>query len=306
MSNLQIMPITGIGEIRRGDDLAGLITTAAPWLISGDVVVVTSKIVSKADGRVVHLPPPGPQRVAATAAALAAETARVVATRGTTTIVQTRHGFVMASAGIDASNTDQSTLVLLPEDPDASARSLRADIRERCGKDVAVIMTDTMGRPWRAGLVDVALGVAGIDPLLDYRGQRDWQGNELRVTVTAVADELAAAADLVKGKLSRVPVAVIRGWSPASPAAEPRPDKPGPSSPGPDGPRPDGPRPDGPRPDGPRPDGPGGRALIRPAAEDLFSLGTAEARASGIAEGLRLAARRARCGHGRAARRRPA
>ena len=179
---------------------------------------------------------------------LAAETARVVARRGQTRIVQTHHGFVMASAGIDASNVESSRLVLLPKDPDASARALRAALRERYGLDVAVIISDTMGRPWRNGLTDVALGAAGIPPIRDYRGEVDPYGNPLHVTEMAVIDELAAAGELVKGKVDRVPVAVIRGYLDR---AEPE-------------------------------DGPGAVALVRDASMDLFSLGTAEARAAGL------------------------
>jgi coenzyme F420-0:L-glutamate ligase/coenzyme F420-1:gamma-L-glutamate ligase len=183
---------------------------------------------------------------------LAAETARVVAARGATRIVQTRHGFVMAAAGIDASNVDTDHLVLLPDDPDASARALREALRERFSLDVAVVVSDTMGRPWRIGLTDVALGAAGIPALRDYRGERDAYGNELQLTQMAVVDELAGAAELVKGKYDQVPVAVVRGLGAVG--------------------------------DG---HGDGVRALIRGAEDDLFSLGTAEA----VALGQRRAAR---------------
>ena len=151
---LEIRPVRGIGDITAGDDLAELITAAAPWLADGDVLVVTSKIVSKAEGRLVEVPADGPERDAARAEALAGETARVVARRGPTTIVQTHHGFVMAAAGIDASNVDKTHLVLLPADPDASARRLRDDFLAR-GRDVAVIVSDTMGRAWRNGLTEI-------------------------------------------------------------------------------------------------------------------------------------------------------
>ncbi|MBT8225955.1 MAG: coenzyme F420-0:L-glutamate ligase, partial [Dactylosporangium sp.] len=214
MGELRILPVDGIGEIRPGDDLATVVVAAAPWLAEGDIVVLTSKIVSKAEGCLVRLPSAEPARQAAWDATLAAQTARPVASRGRTRIVRTHGGLVLASAGIDASNVDASTLLVLPVDPDASARSIRAAIRKRAGIDVAVIISDTMGRPWRLGLVDVAIGVAGLRPLVDYRGQRDPYGNELAVTVTAVADELAAATDLVQGKLSRIPVAVVRGLVP--------------------------------------------------------------------------------------------
>jgi coenzyme F420-0:L-glutamate ligase / coenzyme F420-1:gamma-L-glutamate ligase len=250
---LEVLPVYGIGEVRPGDDLAALITSAAPWLRDGDVLVVTSKIVSKAEGRLVDVPEGGPEREAARDEALAAETARPVARRGGTRIVQTHHGFVMASAGIDASNVDRTRLVLLPKDPDASARELRAALRERFGLDLAVIVSDTMGRPWRTGLTDVALGAAGIEALLDYRGTVDPYGNALHITQMAVADELAGAAELVKGKSDLVPVAVVRGYL---------------STVG--------------------PDGAGATALVRDASQDLFSLGTAEARALGLREAALL------------------
>jgi len=206
-----VLPVRGIPDVGPGDDLAALITAAAPWLRDGDILVVTSKIVSKAEGQLVDVPADGPEREAARESVLRAETARVVATRGHTRIVQTHHGFVMASAGIDASNVDRSQLVLLPKDPDRSAADLRAALRERHGLQVAVIVSDTTGRPWRNGLTDVALGCSGIAPLRDHRGETDPHGNELHITQMAVADELAAAAELVKGKIDRVPVAVIRG-----------------------------------------------------------------------------------------------
>lgn len=252
---LEILPVRGIGDVTEGDDLAALIATAAPWLRDGDVLVVTSKIVSKAEGRLVHVPADGPERLAAKDEVLAGETARVVATRGATRIVQTHHGFVMASAGIDASNVDKTRLVLLPKDPDASARALRAALRERYRLDVAVIISDTMGRPWRNGLTDVALGVAGLPAIRDHRGEIDPYGNELQLTQLAVVDELAGAGELIKGKCDQVPVAVVRGY-PAVVGAE---------------------------------DGEGARTLVRDAELDLFSLGTAEARAAGLREAAALA-----------------
>jgi coenzyme F420-0:L-glutamate ligase / coenzyme F420-1:gamma-L-glutamate ligase len=247
---LEILPVRGIGDIGAGDDLADLITAAAPWLADGDVLVVTSKIVSKAEGRLVEVPASGPARDEARAAVLRSETARVVARRGPTTIVQTHHGFVMAAAGIDASNVDPTHLVLLPADPDASARKLRADFQKR-GLDVAVIISDTMGRAWRNGLTDVALGSAGIEPIRDHRGETDPYGNQLEITQMAVIDELSSAAELVKGKADQVPVAVVRGYSAALSSETP-----------------------------------GASVLLRDAASDMFSLGTAEARS----EGLMLAA----------------
>ena len=244
--SIEIRPVRGIGDVTPGDDLVELITTAAPWLADGDVLVVTSKIVSKSEGRLVEVPADGPERDAARAEALAAETARVVARRGPTTIVQTHHGFVMAAAGIDASNVDKTHLVLLPADPDASARRLRAGFLAR-GLEVAVIVSDTMGRAWRNGLTDVALGASGIAPFRDHRGETDPYGNELQITQMAVIDELAAAGELVKGKADQVPVAVIRGY-PAAVTEAPE----------------------------------GAAALLREAAGDMFSLGTAEARAAGL------------------------
>jgi len=216
--------------------------------------VVTSKIVSKAEGRLVDVPPDGPDRDAVREAAMTAETARVVARRGATRIVQTHHGFVMAAAGIDASNVEASRLVLLPKDPDASARGLRAALRERYGLGVAVIISDTMGRTWRNGLTDVALGAAGLPALRDHRGEVDPYGNELQLTQIAVVDELAGAGELVKGKCDGVPVAVVRGYPAAADA----------------------------------PDGAGVTALIRDASQDLFALGTAEARAAGLRDAATL------------------
>ncbi|GIJ51085.1 hypothetical protein Val02_79710 [Virgisporangium aliadipatigenens] len=250
MADLTVLPLEGIGEVRPGDDLAEILVDAAPWLAEGDVLVVTSKVVSKAEGRLVPIPPAeGPEREAARAELIDAETARPVARRGETRIVQTHHGLVLASAGIDVSNVDRGHAVLLPVDPDASAHRIRSGIRQRLRVHVAVIVSDTMGRPWRNGLTDVAIGAAGIGALHDHRGSYDAHGNELSVTQVAVIDELAAAADLVKGKADGIPAAVIRGYVPASTGA-------------------------------------GARALVRDAELDLFSLGTAEARA----EGLRAAA----------------
>jgi coenzyme F420-0:L-glutamate ligase / coenzyme F420-1:gamma-L-glutamate ligase len=248
---LEILAVAGIGDVTAGADLAALIAEAAPWLRDGDVLVVTSKIVSKAEGQLVEVPIDGPDREARREELLLAETARPVARRGHTRIVQTHHGFVMASAGIDASNVDRSRLVLLPKDPDASARALRSSLQERYGLDVAVIISDTMGRPWRNGLTDVALGAAGLAAIHDYRGERDAYGNELQITQVAVIDELAAAGDLVKGKRDQVPVAVVRGFQPLDSATADDP-------------------------------GAGASVLIRTAEHDLFSLGTAEAKAAGL------------------------
>jgi|HubBroStandDraft_1064217.scaffolds.fasta_scaffold09512_4 coenzyme F420-0:L-glutamate ligase/coenzyme F420-1:gamma-L-glutamate ligase len=230
---LSVAPVTGLPEVAAGADLAALIADAASDLRDGDILVVTSKIVSKAEGRVVALP---------REQAIEAETARVVARRGATTIAQTRHGLVLAAAGVDESNTAPGTVVLLPEDPDESARRLRKALQARTGRTVGVVITDTMGRPWRAGQTDNAIGAAGVLPVRDYRGEADTFGNILEVTVAAVADEIAAAADLVKGKSAGVPVAVVRGL--ADLVTEP--------------------------------DGPGARALIRPAEEDMFRYGSAD------------------------------
>src|ERR1700683_3434074 len=199
---LSVAPVTGLPEITAGSDLAALIADAAPDLRDGDILVVTSKVVSKAEGRVV---------TTSREQAIEAETARVVARRGPTTIAQTRHGLVLAAAGVDESNTAPGTVVLLPEDPDESARRLRKALQARTARTVGVIITDTMGRPWRAGQTDNAIGAAGVTPVRDYRGEADTFGNILEVTVAAVADEIAAAADLVKGKSRQVPAAVGRG-----------------------------------------------------------------------------------------------
>jgi coenzyme F420-0:L-glutamate ligase / coenzyme F420-1:gamma-L-glutamate ligase len=207
---ISVHPVPGLPEFVPGDDLAAAIAGAAPWLADGDVVVVTSKVVSKVEGRLVHVPP-GADRERLRLQAVEREAVRVVARRGPLAIVQTRQGWVVAAAGIDASNVGQDALVLLPEDGDASARTLRARLGDLLGVDVAVVVSDTFGRTWREGLTDVAVGAAGIAALIDHRGTVDAFGNRLETTRTAVVDELASAADLVKGKLGGVPVAVVRG-----------------------------------------------------------------------------------------------
>jgi coenzyme F420-0:L-glutamate ligase/coenzyme F420-1:gamma-L-glutamate ligase len=227
---IEIIPVTGLPEVRPGDDLAALITAARPGLRDGDLLVVTSKIVSKAEGRVLQADD--------REKAIDAETVRVVARKGGTRIVETRHGLVMAAAGVDASNTEPGTVLLLPEDPDASAAALRAALPARVG----IIVSDTFGRPWRTGQTDIAIGASGVLPLDDFRGRTDPHGNLLEATVTAVADEIAAAAELVKGKLDGIPVAIVRGLSHLVVDE----------------------------------DGPGARALIRVPAEDLFRWGSAE------------------------------
>lgn len=208
-----VQAVRGIPEVRPGDDLAALIAAATDIgtgsggtgtrLRDGDVLLVTSKIVSKAEGRIV--------RADSREEAIDAETVRVVARRGTLRIVENRQGLVMAAAGVDASNTEAGTVLLLPEDPDASAAAIRARLRELRSVDVGVIVTDTFGRPWRTGLTDVAIGAAGVRVLDDLRGGTDAHGNPLSATVVATADELAAAGDLVKGKARGLPVAIVRG-----------------------------------------------------------------------------------------------
>ena len=207
---ISVFPVAGLPEFGPGDDLAAAVAAATPWLAGGDVVVVTSKVVSKVEGRLVRVPP-GADREAARQRAVADETVRVVASRGPLRIVETRHGWVVAAAGIDASNVAGDLLVLLPEDADASARALRSRLHDLLGVDVAVVVSDTFGRPWREGLTDVAVGAAGIPALIDHRGDVDAHGNRLETTQVALVDELASAADLVKGKLAGVPVAVVRG-----------------------------------------------------------------------------------------------
>lgn len=243
---LCVEPVPGLPEVQSGDDLAELIvdalTAAALPLHDGDVVVVTSKVVSKAEGRL--LPADG-DRARVREAAVDAATRRVVARRGHTRIVETHDGFVLANAGVDTSNVATDVVALLPEDADASAARLRTALGARYGVELAVVVTDTFGRPWRQGLVDVAIGVSGLAALRSLIGQKDSYGNELGMTEVAEADEIASAAELVCGKLDGVPVAVVRGYRAL--------------------------------PD----DGRGARALVRPAQEDLFRLGTAEARREG-------------------------
>ncbi len=219
-TGISVHPVPGLPEFAPGDDLAAAIAGAAPWLADGDVLVVTSKVVAKVEGRLVPVAP-GEDREAVRQRAIDGETVRVVARRGPLRIVETRHGWVVAAAGIDASNVAGDALVLLPEDADASARRLRARLAELLGVDVAVVVSDTFGRTWREGLTDVAVGAAGIAPLVDFRGAVDAHGNRLETTQVAVVDELAAAADLVKGKLAGLPVAVVRGWAADRPVEDP-------------------------------------------------------------------------------------
>lgn len=246
---LQVVALPLPQRIAPGDNIAQLIFDAAPdvmWpdgtrgIADGDIVVVTSKIVSKAEGRI--------EIATDREDAITAETQRVVATKrnargAMTRIVQTRHGLVMAAAGVDASNVDEGTVVLLPVDPDASARAIRAELNALAGSTIAVVITDTMGRPWRVGVADVAIGAAGLRPLDDLTNTPDAYGRMMEMTVIAVADEVAAAADLVKGKVSQAPVALVRGLQHYVHTD----------------------------------DGQGASAIVRPLDEDLFTMGTAEA-----------------------------
>jgi coenzyme F420-0:L-glutamate ligase / coenzyme F420-1:gamma-L-glutamate ligase len=207
--SVEVIPVPGVPEIGAGDDLGPILTgalqAAGIALRDGDIVVVTQKIVSKAEGRVVREDPDGKT------AWVGRETRRVVARRGDLVIAETRHGFVCANAGVDASNVGPGLLSLLPEDPDASAERIRTSISELTGARISVVITDTFGRPWRQGLVNVAIGAAGLPSLLDLRGNPDATGRPLEVTVVAVADEVAAASGLVMGKADGIPAAVVRG-----------------------------------------------------------------------------------------------
>jgi len=217
---ISIVPVEGVPEIKEGDDLAALIAERAD-LQGWDVLVVAQKVVSKAEGRVVRLVDLEPSDEARRLAAgedprrlevILRESKRIVRTRPPLVIAETRHGFVCASPGVDASNAPEpETVLLLPDDPDASASRLRERLRELTGSEIGVIVSDSFGRPWRQGTTDVAIGVSGVRPLLDLKGERDAAGYELHATVIAVADELAAAAELVFGKTSGIPAAVIRG-----------------------------------------------------------------------------------------------
>ena len=258
---LQIWALDGIREIVAGDDLVALIGAAAgDSLVDGDILVVTSKIISKAEDRFVA--------AADREEAITAETVRVVATRvaasgHTTRIVENRLGIIAAAAGVDASNTPDGTVLLLPVDPDASARALAAGLRDVTGAEIGVIISDTLGRAWREGQTDAAIGAAGIRVFDDLRGGTDAEGRPLVVTMPCVADELAAAADLVKGKTGRTPVAVIRGRSDLVGSLEL----------------------------------PGARSIIRAREHDMFHTGAAESYAAGRAAGL-AAAREASGGDG--------
>lgn len=247
---LEVWGVEGIPEITAGDDLAALIQDAVgDTLENGDIVAITSKIVSKAEGRQVA--------AASREDAITEQTVRVVATReharGITRIVENPQGLVMAAAGVDASNAPEGTVLLLPEDPDASAYAIAAKLREATGKQIAVILSDTLGRPWREGQTDAAIGAAGLRVVDDLRGTTDASGHLLEATIAAVADEIAGAADLVKGKASGMPVAIVRGLGHLVGEL----------------------------------DLPGARTLIRPADQDLFRLGSEEAWTEGYEAGLR-------------------
>jgi coenzyme F420-0:L-glutamate ligase / coenzyme F420-1:gamma-L-glutamate ligase len=222
VTELRVVPLTGMPEVEEGDDLAALVAGAAE-LEDGDVVVLAQKVVSKAEGRIVRLDEVEPSERARELAGgedprrievILREAVRVVRSRPPLVIAETRHGFVCASAGVDSSNAPgEGVVVLLPEDPDASAERIRARLRELTGRDVAVLVTDSFGRPWRQGTTDIAIGAAGLQVLLDLRGVRDRAGYELHATTIAVADEIAGAAELVMGKVDGIPGAVVRGLS---------------------------------------------------------------------------------------------
>ncbi|MEO8527890.1 MAG: coenzyme F420-0:L-glutamate ligase [Pseudolysinimonas sp.] len=243
---LTVWAIEGLPEFHGGDDLAAILGNALDGqLLDGDILAVTSKIVSKAEGRIIH--------ATDREEAITAETVRVVATRGSTRIVQNEWGQVMAAAGVDASNAPEGVVLLLPKNPDESARVLCVALRERFGIRIGVLITDTFGRPWREGQTDVALGAAGLRVVDDLRGTVDAAGRELHVTVAAVGDEIAAAADLVKGKANGTPVAVVRGLARYVTDGI---------------------------------DQVGAQALVRSADTDLFSRGTTEAWDEGYRAGL--------------------
>lgn len=248
---IEIRVVEGLPEFRPGDDLPAAIAAAAPWLADGDVLVVTSKVFSKVEGRIVIAPADPEERDAARRVLVDQEAVRVVARKNRTLITENRLGIVQAASGVDGSNVLGNELALLPVDPDASARGLRAALKEALGVTVAVVVTDTMGRAWRIGQTDAAIGAAGLTVAHAYAGSADEHGNELIVTEIAIADEIAAAGDLAKGKLGGTPVAVIRGLSPID-------------------------------------NGSSARDLVRPGEEDLFWLGTAESMERGRQEALLL------------------
>jgi coenzyme F420-0:L-glutamate ligase/coenzyme F420-1:gamma-L-glutamate ligase len=211
---ISLLPVDGIGEVRPGDDLCDALAAAlapatpgAPVLLDGDVVVVTQKVVSKSEGRLVPIESGGAAKVAL----VEREAVRVLRRRGELLVTETAHGFVCANAGVDLSNVDEGTAALLPVDPDRSARRIRSGLQRRLGVVVGVVVSDTFGRPWRRGVTDVAIGCAGVAAVVDLRGTADSRGRELVATEVCVADEIASAAELVMGKASGIPVAIVRG-----------------------------------------------------------------------------------------------
>ncbi|MGL4306021.1 MAG: coenzyme F420-0:L-glutamate ligase [Mycobacteriaceae bacterium] len=250
-ASIEIIPITGLPEFRPGVDLARTLAATAPWLSDGDVLVVTSKIISKIEGRIVSAPIDREQRDTLRRKLVNQESVRVLAQKGRTLITENRLGIVQAASGVDGSNVDPQELALLPTNPDASAAQLRSDLAALLGINLAVVITDTMGRAWRVGQIDAAIGAAGLSVLHPYAGTLDAQGNDLLVTEIAVADEIAAAADLVKGKLGSIPIAVVRGLDPQENSST-------------------------------------AQDLIRVGEDDLFWLGTSEAIALGRRQALLL------------------
>jgi coenzyme F420-0:L-glutamate ligase/coenzyme F420-1:gamma-L-glutamate ligase len=229
---LQVLPLLGIGAVHPGDEVVDALATALEPLSprEGDVLVVTHKIVSKAEGRVVDVI--GDEETFKRNL-VESEAVSIVRRRGDLIIAETKHGFICANAGVDRSNAEPGTMILLPDDPDRSAHRIRTRLERRFGVDVPVIISDTFGRPWRRGLTDIAIGVSGLAAVVDLKGTPDWAGRELQVTEIAVADEIASAADLVMGKAAGIPAALIRGY------------------------------------EGPRGEG-RGTDLVRPAEEDMF------------------------------------
>ncbi|HET9201610.1 MAG TPA: coenzyme F420-0:L-glutamate ligase [Acidimicrobiia bacterium] len=208
---LEVLPLLGIGAVRPGDEvvdvLAGALEPLTPQ--DGDVLVVTHKIVSKAEGRVVEVTG---DEDSFKRALVESEAVSIVRRRGGLLIAETKHGFICANAGVDRSNAEPGTMILLPEDPDRSAHRIRTKLQRRIGIDLPVIISDTFGRPWRRGLTDIAIGVSGLEAVVDLKGTTDWTGQELHVTEVAVADEIASAADLVMGKAAGIPAALVRGY----------------------------------------------------------------------------------------------
>jgi coenzyme F420-0:L-glutamate ligase/coenzyme F420-1:gamma-L-glutamate ligase len=211
VTGISLVPVTGMPEVRPGDSLAQLIAAHAE-LVAGDVVVVTQKVVSKAEGRLIAVDPHDP---GAARQVVIDESVRILRRRGDLLVTETRHGFVCANSGVDLSNVARGWAAMLPVDPDRSARRIRDGLRGTIGVEVGVIISDTFGRTWRRGSTDVAIGCAGVAGVVDLRGQYDAHGRELQVTEICVADELAAAAELVMGKASQIPVAIVRGVDPS-------------------------------------------------------------------------------------------